>query len=49
MDVYSFPVMAVDISEGSYSGSIYIVWTNVGIPGINIGPDIDNYMIRSTD
>ena len=47
--VNSFPVMAVDISTGPHSGNIYVVWTNVGVPGINTGPDIDNYMIRSTD
>ncbi|NIW49928.1 MAG: hypothetical protein GWN14_01780, partial [candidate division Zixibacteria bacterium] len=47
--VASFPVMAVDLSGGPRQGYIYIVWTNVGEPGINTGPDIDNYMIRSTD
>ncbi|MCD4746204.1 MAG: T9SS type A sorting domain-containing protein [Bacteroidales bacterium] len=45
----SFPVMAVDISGGPYNGYIYVVWSNIGIPGINTGPDIDVYMIKSTD
>ncbi len=45
----AFPVMAVDISNGSKRGNIYIVWTNIGEPGINDGPDMDIYMIRSED
>lgn len=49
MRVNSFPVMAVDISNSSNSGNIYIVWANVGVPGVNQGPDIDIYMIRSED
>ena len=49
MRVNSFPVMAVDISGGPYNGNIYVVWTNIGVPGINQGPDIDIYMIRSED
>ncbi|MDD5508705.1 MAG: hypothetical protein PHD25_10350, partial [Bacteroidales bacterium] len=49
MRVNSFPSMAVDISNGPYRGNIYMVWTNIGVPGINMGPDIDIYMIRSTD
>ncbi|MFQ6007512.1 MAG: choice-of-anchor D domain-containing protein, partial [Candidatus Zixiibacteriota bacterium] len=49
MRVNSFPVMAVDISEGANNGTIYLVWSNIGVPGINIGPDIDVYMIKSTD
>lgn len=40
----SFPAMAVD----RHSGSIYIVWTNLGPPGTNTG-DPDNYIIRSDD
>ena len=44
----SFPSMAVDVSGGSRNGSIYIVWTNVGVPGVNTG-DADIYLIRSTD
>jgi hypothetical protein len=44
----SFPSMAVDVSGGPRNGSIYIVWTNVGVPGTNTG-DADIYLIRSTD
>jgi len=47
--VNSFPSMAVDISGGPNNGNIYIVWANVGVPGVNTGSDIDVYMIRSTD
>lgn len=47
--VNSFPAMAVDISGGPRNGAIYIAWTNIGVPGINAGPDIDIYMIKSTD
>ncbi|NIT59688.1 MAG: hypothetical protein GWN00_26750, partial [Aliifodinibius sp.] len=39
----------VDLSGGARRGNIYIVWTNIGEPGINTGPDIDNYIVRSTD
>jgi hypothetical protein len=49
MRVASFPVMAVDISGGPNNGAIYLVWTNIGVPGINSGPDIDIYMIKSID
>jgi hypothetical protein len=49
MRVNSFPAMAVDISDGPYSGNIYIVWANRGLPGVNSGTDISVYMIRSTD
>ena len=49
MRVNSFPSMAVDISDGPRSGWMYVVWANIGVPGINEGPDIDVYMIRSTD
>ncbi len=49
MRVNSFPVMAVDTSNGPNRGHIYIVWTNVGVPGQNTGNDIDVYLIRSTD
>lgn len=45
----SFPSMACDISTGPYSGNLYIVWANVGIPGINTGTDRDIYMIKSED
>jgi len=47
--VNSFPVMAVDISGGPNNGNIYIVWTNIGTPGINTGTNISVYMIRSTN
>jgi PKD repeat protein len=49
MRVNSFPVMAVDISNGANSGNIYVVWSNYGTPGINTGTNISVYMIRSTD
>lgn len=49
MRVNSFPVMAVDISGGAYNGHIYVVWANIGVPGINTGSDIDVYMIKSTN
>jgi len=49
MRVNSFPSMAVDISSGSFSGNIYAVWTNIGVPGVNTGNSADVYMIRSTD
>jgi hypothetical protein len=49
MRVNSFPVMASDISAGPYRGNLYVVWPNIGIPGVNVGPDIDVYLIRSTD
>ncbi len=49
MRVNSFPVMAVDCSDGPYSGNIYIVWANKGVPGVNTGSDVDIYMLRSTD
>ena len=41
--------MAVDISGKEYNGNIYIVWSNVGVPGINSGNDVDVYMARSED
>jgi hypothetical protein len=47
--VNSFPVMAVDISNGPNSGNIYIVWTNTGTPGINTGTNKSVYMARSTN
>ena len=49
MRVNSFPTMAVDISDGPYSGFIYVSWTNIGVPGQNTGQDRDVYMIRSED
>ncbi len=47
--VNSFPSMAVDISGGPNNGNLYIVWANVGVPGINTGTDVDVYMIKSTN
>lgn len=47
--VNSFPVMAVDISNGPNRGNIYIVWTNIGTPGTNTGTNRSVYMIRSTN
>ncbi len=47
--VNSFPSMAVDICGGDMDANIYIVWPNIGEPGVNQGPDIDIYMIRSED
>ena len=49
MRVNSFPVMAVDVSTGPNSGNIYIVWTNVGVPGTNSGTNKSVYIIRSTN
>ncbi|MFH1374103.1 MAG: choice-of-anchor D domain-containing protein [bacterium] len=45
----SFPAMEVDISGGPHDGNLYVVWTNIGIPGINTGPDMDVYIAKSTD
>ncbi|MCB0823047.1 MAG: PKD domain-containing protein [Bacteroidales bacterium] len=47
--VNSFPSMAVDISGGANDGSIYIVWSNIGVPGTNTGTNISVYMIRSVN
>jgi len=44
----AFPSMAVDVSGGPLNGTIYIVWTNIGVPGVNTG-DADVYLIRSTN
>ena len=49
MRVASFPSAAADISGGPRNGWLYVVWANIGVPGINSGSDIDVYMIRSTD
>ncbi len=49
MRVNSFPVMAVDNSNGPDKGSIYVVWANIGEPGVNTGFGVDIYMIKSTD
>ncbi len=45
----SFPGMATDISTGANSGTIYVVWSNVGVPGVNTGTDVSIYMMSSTD
>lgn len=47
--VNSFPSMAVDISGGADDGNIYIVWTNIGVPGTNTGTNRSVYMAKSTD
>lgn len=47
--VNDFPVSAVDISYRTTRGNIYVVWANIGEPGINVGNDLDIYMIRSSD
>ena len=49
MRVASFPVMTVDLSGGPNHGNLYVVWANIGIPGINTGTDIDIYMISSSN
>jgi PKD repeat protein len=49
MRVNSFPVMECDISGGAYNGNIYIVWTNIGVPGTNTGTNKSVYIIRSSD
>lgn len=47
--VNSFPSMTCDISNSPYRGTIYIVWPNIGVPGVNAGPGVDIYMMKSTD
>jgi len=47
--VNSFPSATCDISGGAYNGTIYVTWTNIGVPGTNTGSDIDVYMIKSSD
>ncbi len=49
MRVNSFPSMAVDCSDGPYSGTIYVTWCNIGVPGQNSGNDRDVYLIKSSD
>ena len=49
MRVNSFPAMAVDISSGPYSGYIYVVWANIGVPGTNTGTNVSVYCMRSTN
>ena len=45
----SFPSMACDISNSPYRGTLYVTWTNQGVPGVNTGSDKDCYMIKSSD
>jgi hypothetical protein len=49
MRVNSFPVITSDISSSDYNGNIYVVWTNIGIPGVNTGTGSDVYVIISED
>ncbi len=49
MRVNSYPVCAIDNSNGPDRGTIYLVWTNVGTPGVNTGSDIDVYLVKSID
>ncbi|MBN3035065.1 MAG: exo-alpha-sialidase [Bacteroidales bacterium] len=49
MRVNSFPSMTVDISGGPNNGNIYVVWSNVGTPGINTGTNKSVYIIRSSN
>lgn len=45
----SFPSSCCDVSTSAYSGSIYMVWANQGVPGVNTGNDIDIYLVKSTN
>ncbi len=49
MRVNGFPTMTCDISNGPNSGTIYVTWCNIGVPGTNTGSDADVYMMKSTD
>jgi hypothetical protein len=49
MRANSFPCIAVDNSFGPNRGSIYAVWANVGVPGVNTGNDVNIYMVRSVN
>jgi len=49
MRVNSFPVCAVDCSNGPDRGAVYITWSNIGTPGINTGSDIDVYVAKSSN
>lgn len=49
MRVNSFPSMAIDVSGGTYHGHQYIVWANVGVPGVNTGTNVSIYMMKSTN
>lgn len=45
---FSFPCLAVDVSGGLRNGTVYIAWTNLGVPGGGIG-DADIYIAKSTN
>jgi hypothetical protein len=45
MRTASFPSMSVNMQNGH----IYMVWTNIGIPGVNTGTERDVYIVKSTD
>jgi hypothetical protein len=45
MRTASFPSMAVNMQNGN----IYIVWTNIGVPGVNSGTERDVWMAKSTN
>ncbi len=47
--VNDFPVSAVDISNSTTRGNLYVVWANIGVPGINTGDGSDIYMVKSAD
>ncbi|MBN1337765.1 MAG: exo-alpha-sialidase [Bacteroidales bacterium] len=49
MRVNSFPSMSVDISGGANNGNIYVVWSNIGTPGVNSGSNKSVYIIRSSN
>jgi len=49
MRTNSFPSMTCDLSNGPNSGALYVVWTNIGVPGVNAGNTGDVYMIKSSD
>jgi hypothetical protein len=49
MRTNSFPSMAVDLSNSPHRGNIYVVWANIGVPGVNLGSGSSVYMIKSTD
>ena len=49
MRVNSFPSMAIDVSGGDYHGDIYIVWANVGVPGVNTGTNVSVYCMKSSN
>jgi Secretion system C-terminal sorting domain len=49
MRVNSFPCITADNSFGPNRGTLYAVWANIGVPGINTGNDVDIYMVRSVN